>query len=203
MEVLLNREQFKFIVVKNFLPHDILEAWQARARTEEYEPGLISTPTNPDDLKPQYKRNLNRWYRDPDELCAPYHRAYWSEPIQSAMRAMGDLLFDAQRMVTSGNFLLSQYNQGDHYDWHQDLTPYTSATWIVQPADQGGLFELSSDPIKPNTNPRQVNSTVQNRMALTLEANDLCIFPSHYYHRVTPVVSGTRVSLQYFCNRDY
>ena len=188
----INRVAPKYILIHDWLPTELLSAWQARLVSELMDPGLVVPPGSLEDSSvPQVKRNLNLWITGPDPMCEQYHRQYWSSTVKQARISMNDLLFTAQDLITEGNFLASRYMVNDYYDWHRDLTPYLSATWIVKSADEGGDFDLALDP--------------QNRTwhRVPARTNTLIIFPSQLTHRVTPVIRGERQSLQYFCSREF
>jgi len=89
---------------------------------------------------------------------------------------------------------LSKYREGEKYSWHFDLqhtNPMRKLTYnVVLNSDfEGGEFQFSwgspSAPYKKRVRPEpQLN--IPGRMV---------VFPSYYYHRITPVTSGVRYSL--------
>ena len=89
---------------------------------------------------------------------------------------------------------LSKYREGEKYSWHYDLqhtNPMRKLTYnVVLNSDfEGGEFQFSwgspSAPYKKRVKPEpQLN--IPGRMV---------VFPSYYYHRITPVTSGVRCSL--------
>jgi hypothetical protein len=91
--------------------------------------------------------------------------------------------------------LLSQYTNGDYYDWHTDIGGHCTWNYFCfrEPKQfTGGDFVLSD-----STYDNEVGSNTT-----TIECiNDrLVIFPAHYHHCVTPVVTDTafRYSVQLF-----
>jgi PKHD-type hydroxylase len=88
------------------------------------------------------------------------------------------------------------YGNGGHYDWHVDLGPEMSnrkLSVVLQLADPnnyaGGDLEINCGGF-PYTVPRQLGL--------------LCFFPSFLLHRVTPVTSGTRISLvTWLCGANF
>jgi PKHD-type hydroxylase len=96
------------------------------------------------------------------------------------------------------------YKEGQHYDWHQDsfVVPFTSENKntngkirkislvcsLSNPDDYvGGDFQMN------------IKLDVNNNKTVTLkeikEKGSILVFPSHQWHRVTPVVKGTRYSI--------
>jgi len=92
------------------------------------------------------------------------------------------------------NLQLSKYGEGEKYSWHMDIQPsdpMRKLTYNVVLNDdfEGGDFQFSwgspSAPYKKRTRP-EPQLKIPGRMV---------VFPSYYYHRVTPVTSGIRYSL--------
>ena len=101
------------------------------------------------------------------------------------------------------NFLLREfeplqytvYNEDDYYDWHIDsrVQPYDnglirklSFSIFLNDDYTGGEFELCT--------PHPVLNKQSNEK-FNLEKGSILIFPSHIWHKVHPVKSGTRKSL--------
>lgn len=80
----------------------------------------------------------------------------------------------------------TQYQVGEHYDWHTDTDKNESASdraysIVIQLSDEyeGGLLEYNENGIK----------------SFNSELGSIFIFPSHYPHRVTKISKGIRYSL--------
>lgn len=82
---------------------------------------------------------------------------------------------------------VAQYSEGDHFDWHMDLSKGVASNrklsitvQLSDPADyDGGELEMLSFSKK---NP-------------TRDIGSMIVFPSFLYHRVAPVTRGVRWSL--------
>lgn len=96
--------------------------------------------------------------------------------------------YDLYGFVEDFQFTVYEGTQKGHYDWHQDSGPNTEiprklslVLQLSSPNDyEGGVLEL-----KTNKNDLQV----ERKKGL------ITVFPSYQLHRVTPVTSGTRMSL--------
>ena len=90
------------------------------------------------------------------------------------------------------------YRTSNYYDWHSDvrLDPKggrnrkLSASLFLSEKENytGGDFEFKIQ------NPENGDSKIT-RIDQGLSKGSLLVFPSHYYHRVTPVLTGKRYSL--------
>ena len=89
----------------------------------------------------------------------------------------------------------SQYNIGDHYDWHIDShkKPYDnglirklSFTLCLNEDYEGGDFRISQP--HPNSDKVVVES-------FKPKTGTMIVFPSHIWHKVGEVTKGTRKSL--------
>mgnify|MGYP003664029801 CR=1 FL=1 len=89
---------------------------------------------------------------------------------------------------------LSKYSEGEKYSWHIDLqhtNPMRKLTYNVVLNDdfEGGDFQFSwGSPSAP------YKKRVKLEPQLKIPGR-MVVFPSYYYHRVTPVTSGVRYSL--------
>ena len=89
----------------------------------------------------------------------------------------------------------SEYNKGDHYDWHIDShrKPYDngmirklSFTLCLNDDYEGGDFRISQP--HPNSDKVVVES-------FKPKTGTMIVFPSHIWHKVGEVTKGTRKSL--------
>jgi PKHD-type hydroxylase len=92
------------------------------------------------------------------------------------------------------NLQLSKYTTEEKYSWHMDLAGTEQArklTFNVTLNDdyEGGEFQFSWG--APN---KRYKKRVIDEPAMK-QAGKIIIFPSYYYHRVTPVTKGVRYSL--------
>ena len=109
------------------------------------------------------------------------------------------------------NFQFTKYSEGQYYDWHCDSwdKPYTgekhgkdyigkirklSAVINLSSADEyeGGCLEFDLR----NKDPGQPTKITADE---TRSKGSVIVFPSHVWHRVTPVTKGTRYSLVLWC----
>jgi PKHD-type hydroxylase len=97
------------------------------------------------------------------------------------------------------------YTEGSHYSWHTDqhLEPYTDERWpgtirklsvTVQLSEgdayEGGDFEIEALQGTPDKAGKRVQVIDELR-----HRGNVLVFPSHLYHRVTPVTGGQRNSV--------
>ena len=86
-----------------------------------------------------------------------------------------------------------KYGTGDFYDWHVDQHPKPvrglvrkiSMTMFLNDQYEGGEFDLEI--YKPETDPRY--------KTFKLKSGSAIFFQSDQWHRVRPIISGTRESL--------
>lgn len=96
--------------------------------------------------------------------------------------------FDLSGFVEDFQFTVYEGSQKGHYDWHQDSGANTTVprklSLVMQlssPEDyEGGILELK---------------TSKNDLQVERKRGLITVFPSYQLHRVTPVTSGTRLSL--------
>lgn len=91
------------------------------------------------------------------------------------------------------------YNGGQEYGWHADQhnelypdgrTRKISFTLLLSEGFSGGEFDIETK------HPGYLDGYQQYRHeTLKLKMHDIVWFKSAYYHRVNPVISGTRISL--------
>ena len=116
------------------------------------------------------------------------------------------------------------YTKGNFYNWHQDnksiytkenLPPATgtfwahenfvgkvrkvSATLVLNSDYEGGEFQLWETLWFDKDELPSGVVHVPGKQRGVVSAGTLIIFPSHLYHRVTPVITGTRHSLVIWC----
>jgi PKHD-type hydroxylase len=92
------------------------------------------------------------------------------------------------------NLQLSKYTVGEKYSWHMDLTGAEQTRKLtfnvtLNEDYEGGEFQFSWG--APN---KRYKKRVIDEPAMK-QAGKIIIFPSYYYHRVTPVTKGVRYSL--------
>lgn len=93
------------------------------------------------------------------------------------------------------NLQLSKYKEGEKYSWHMDIRPSDpmrklTFNVLLNSDFEGGDFQFSwGTPSAPYK--KRVKAAPQLKIP-----GRMGVFPSYYYHRITPVTSGTRYSLQ-------
>ena len=103
---------------------------------------------------------------------------------------------------------VSKYGVGKHYSWHRDALSYTNgnghknyegkerkltAITLLSDDFSGGEFELSHQILGDN------NDTEIEVLPVDFSLGDILVFPSFFWHRVKPVTSGIRHSMQIWC----
>jgi len=129
------------------------------------------------------------------------------------VQLFGNLIQDYNNIHSGWNFdlefiesiQLSNYHEGDHYDWHIDSfknpsiqtdhqyhpnKPYNRkvsvTVWLNDPEEyEGGEFDLEIS--GPNAEKRFET--------MKMPKGSIVVFPSYMWHRVRPVTSGVRKSL--------
>lgn len=94
------------------------------------------------------------------------------------------------------NLQLSEYTEGQKYSWHIDMRDAVDENFrklsfnvVLNDTYEGGDFQFSWGSPSASYR-RRVIAVPQLRIP-----GRMAVFPSYYYHRVTPVTSGTRYSL--------
>jgi len=110
--------------------------------------------------------------------------------VQTANLEMG-WLFD---LTGVENLQLSKYTEQERYGWHYDIQPGNKCrklTFNVVLNDdyEGGDFQFSWGSPSAPYRKRVIAEPALER------AGKIVVFPSYYYHRVTPVTKGVRYSL--------
>ena len=157
--------------------------------------GGTGNPRNKKELKNLLeKRNSNiSWIND-----------WWVKkeikPYVDRANKMAGWNFD---ITTSEAFQFTKYNKEQFYDWHTDAfdTPHTDGEWkglirklsitvsLSDPRDyEGGFLEFAV----PHHEPTKCEF-IKARQAMP--RGSIIVFPSYTWHRVTPLTSGTRLSL--------
>ena len=157
--------------------------------------GGTGNPRNKKELKNLLKkRNSNiSWIND-----------WWVKkeikPYVDRANKMAGWNFD---ITTSEAFQFTKYNKEQFYDLHTDAfdTPHTDGEWkglirklsitvsLSDPRDyEGGFLEFAV----PHHEPTKCEF-IKARQAMP--RGSIIVFPSYTWHRVTPVTSGTRLSL--------
>lgn len=204
MQVQIHKDPVKYILITDFLPSDL----HARIldyvnKPDLYDPNLYGPKDTEDRNYPLVKLNNNFWLDHPNAIALEIQRACWTKPVVDAMDNMDDLLFRAHSLNNLGSFLASMYNPGDYFRWHADHTHYLTMNYVVQPADVGGVFEISEQTESRKLPLDRLDDLLTAGVSVPNLANSLIIFPAMYYHRVTPVVAGQRFTVQYFLSREF
>lgn len=98
-------------------------------------------------------------------------------------------------ITTCEPFQYTEYNSNQRYDWHidnnfgEDDTRKLSFTLMLDPSDQGGEFQFE---LGSPGSPERITT-------INMKKGDLVVFPSYTWHRVTPILQGTRKSLVGWC----
>lgn len=202
MKIELYRDPVKYILVRDWLDPRTLAIWSDYVDGLAYDPGLYGVgPT--EKLYTQVKLNNNIWLDPPNSLASEYQHLFWSPEIKQALLDMGDLLFRAHSLNNAGNFLVSKYNPGDYFRWHCDHTHYLTANFVLDSADQGGVFEIAQETESIKYPQDRLDEVLHTAVEIPNESNCLIIFPAMHYHRVTPVAQGQRRTVQYFLSRNF
>jgi PKHD-type hydroxylase len=129
-----------------------------------------------------YRKSEVCWIPENEESTWLYLRI--AEYAHQANKVMWD--FDIWGFPDDLQYTL-YHGDGGHYDWHMDLGPSIAnrkLSMVLQLSDpkdyEGGDLQINTG---------GVISTVPKEKAT------ICFFPSYLLHRVTPTLSGTRISL--------
>jgi predicted 2-oxoglutarate/Fe(II)-dependent dioxygenase YbiX len=192
MYIHIHKSPIKYIEIRDFVEPAQLARWNTQLVKLPMAPGDVVTPTGAYTVN-SVKRNTNAWLTPPNTVADEFRQLAWSKDVKTAIADMGDYLFLAHSTVDEGSFLYSEYTQGQYYEWHRDRTPYLTYNLILESAEEGGHFEMSTSTSEPYQITEQVANT----------ANTLLIFPSFLMHRVKPIIKGRRRTLQYFLNASH
>jgi len=91
------------------------------------------------------------------------------------------------------------YEKGQHYNWHRDSFPNPDKAGMIRKLSvtvqlndskdfKDGKLQFCMDDTRPDYERRIITCNESNR-------GSVIVFPSHLWHRVTPVTKGTRYSL--------
>lgn len=151
-------------------------------------------------LSPDHARNLRDRSStrmiayDQIPTTSPLKAFYQSDTIRRLVAAIVDEgeLFANEDPYQPANYVC--YEEGDESSWHFDADNSFTMTLMIQPADQGGEFEMSpytrTDTDENYDRVAQVLRGERNDAVIGVgrEAGALCIFKgSNSLHRVTPV----------------
>ena len=203
MEIKLHQAPVKYITITDWLePQLHQQILDYVSNKVKYDPGLYGNPDGHTEF-PQIKLNNNCWLEYPDPIAAEIQRRCWSPEVVQAILDMNDYLFRAHRLNNLGNFLVSRYDPGDYFAWHADHTHYLTLNYVVQTAEEGGIFEIADQTEDRRLPQLSLDSVLKPVCSAPNVANSLIIFPAMCYHRVTPVVKGQRYTVQYFLSREF
>lgn len=142
------------------------------------------------------KKNKNLWLNQINnyelELTEFLARYIFNKKLLQVLENYTDLLHTDNHTTGQYSILLSKYESGDFYDWHTDLDGFVTWSYVCyNNSVEGGEFQLS------NATADQERQDIETIPCV----NDmLIIFPARYQHRVMPIISGCRYSLQLFFN---
>lgn len=198
MIIELNKNPVKFILIKEFLGEESYSYLMKYASNlDNFERGSVGDTFSPV-FDINIKKNLNIWLTYPNPIGIEMQKVFWSQEIIDATRAMDDLLFRAHNLTNGGNFLVSRYDEEDYYNWHTDDVHYLTMNYVIQTADEGGVFQISDKT-------HDIGMYEGDLMTVTdipNISNSMIIFPGMYFHRVTPIKKGQRLTLQHFTSRE-
>ena len=142
------------------------------------------------------KKNKNLWLYsaksdDAQKLVKIIEDKMWSEKMRTIYFESLDSSFQYYNKTNQSSILLSEYNKGDYYNWHQDLLKSVTANiWIAKDVVEGGDLILKSVKDKEKT--------------IKYKSNMCIFFPSECLHCVTEVKNdSSRYSIQYFSSMNY
>lgn len=125
---------------------------------------------------------------------SPLKSFYQSDIVRNAVaEIVGEgRLFENEDPYQPANYVC--YEEGDESSWHFDADNSFTMTLMIQPSEQGGIFEMSPDSrCDTDQNYEHVARVLRgeeadNVVSVGRAAGELCIFRGcHSLHRVTPV----------------
>lgn len=128
---------------------------------------------------------LNRIYREPDSS------PIWRKAVELTGQEMRDAylrLHPCHCSFSAVNLLMplvSKYDDGDHYEEHQDKSLYTAITYLFR---EPRTFFGGDTTVRVG----------DNSVALPMISNTTYIFPGGYPHAVSPVTGGGRYAISTF-----
>jgi len=116
---------------------------------------------------------LNEVYAPVYAECSPVSKTLESF-VKTAKegRYTPNSAFQGLYSIEGFNVLFSAYRNGDHYKAHRDTAKLTGLFWLGEKDFEGGDLYL------PDFD-----------YAIPYEPNKLIMFPSHYQHEVTPIIT--------------
>ena len=183
----------------DFLTNDECDELVERIKnTEKGEVGCLDDHFG-DDHNTDF-RNVTEWYLH--KAMRGYVVGDYSDLQQKlyiAAKVCNQLSWNLNIQEVENNIKLIEYTTGDFYTWHSDFNSGISSTrklvTIIQLSDpkdyKGGSIQLAIQ------NPKTLEF-----YEMVKEKGTLLVFPPIFFHRVTPVTSGVRYSLQEFISGD-
>jgi len=185
--------QYYYHVIKNAIPLEFCD------RIIETGLGLPNNPaTVQNDPKRKLRKSIVSWIPNDDEHSWIYNKI-GSIILSTNFKHWGWQLQQVENMQ------FTRYEEEGHYTWHADsyrqaydkdsrwpgMTRKISCTLLLsEPSDyEGGEFQIETQNAAPGDPARIEN------LSDAIGKGTLIIFPSHLFHRVTPVQSGVRQSL--------
>jgi hypothetical protein len=145
-------------------------------------------------IESSIKSNKNLWLDifddDSMQLCGYFSKYFFNSSFLSIIESQPELMHINGSSTRSHNALLSKYQVDDFYDWHVDVGGHV--TWNYVCCDDfviGGEFVLSDAEYEQDRN---------NEIKVPCQNDTLIIFPAKYQHKVEPIESGCRYSIQIF-----
>lgn len=170
---LIEYKKSPFIIYKDFFPHSVCNEIIKHAEKFHYE-SFNDGKSRYDliDLRKRYKAKLNKWITNPlDKL------------IKDANNK--NFLIDISQIE---HISMLKFDEGDFIDWHHDCdwweNPY--------PYDKKlSLYVELSDSAFIGSEFEEFMSTVPIPSDF-LTRGSVVIFPSYYYYKINPLITGTR-----------
>lgn len=142
-------------------------------------------------------RSYTRWLpRSGSIIPRLMEKVIWSEKVHNAAKPLCDLAWKDLIMKYILNYevhVTTYSKQKDHYKWHID-NERRSLNYIFYLTDCEGGFLQVSDYTDHDGEPWP-NESFSVGLSVKPKRNRMVIMPSWYIHRVTPLISGERVTV--------
>jgi PKHD-type hydroxylase len=198
----------QFWIYDKVIPEHICDEIKKIGLSKELEKGLTANKT-PEEHKEDGLSELLK-YRDSDLNWLDENWIYKEiAPVVKQANKDAKWNYDWDRMEQAQ---FTKYAKGQYYKWHMDSKnkPFDdpedqfllnkvrklSLSLLLSHPDEykGGDFEFDFSNVE--------SGTIRHPLKELSAKGSMVVFPSHTYHRVTPVTEGTRYSLVIWCIGD-
>lgn len=173
------------IIIKNFLTEEQQKIVLDQIKSLPYEKGLVHI--NGEGLKhdPSRKNVLNYFPTDREiyQFLKIFDEKIYVE-LQDLYKNARYPIFETILHTNNNVVQIGKYEKNHHYDWHMDSEGFVTFNYMISDTNvKGGDFIIKYN---------------EEEKVIPFESNTMLLFPSRSKHKVTPIESGVRYTVQYW-----